>query len=84
MSSFHYKAISMIMNNLSDFRKDIEVHFPVASARFNAPANYIQTEDMIRMLEWERSKITEDMEREEQLHNTMSSVIVIPKKVEPM
>lgn len=74
----------MIMNNLSDFRKDIEVKFPIASVRSNAPANYIQTEDMIRMLEWERSKIAEDMEREEQLYNTMSSVIIFPQKVEPM
>ncbi|KAG2720575.1 hypothetical protein I3760_02G041600 [Carya illinoinensis] len=65
-------------------RKDIEVKFPIASVRFNAPANYTQTEDMIRMLEWERSKIAEDMEREEQLYNTMSSVIIFPQKDEPM
>ncbi|XP_059459337.1 protein DEFECTIVE IN MERISTEM SILENCING 3-like isoform X2 [Corylus avellana] len=48
-------------------RKDVEVKFPVASGKSNAPVTYIQTEDMIKKLEWERSKFVEDMQREQQL-----------------
>jgi hypothetical protein len=44
----------------------------VASGKSNAPVTYIQTEDMIKKLEWERSKFVEDMQREQQLldHST--------------
>uniref|UniRef100_A0A2N9IR68 Protein DEFECTIVE IN MERISTEM SILENCING 3 n=1 Tax=Fagus sylvatica TaxID=28930 RepID=A0A2N9IR68_FAGSY len=48
-------------------REDVQVKFPVTSGKSNVTADYIQTEDMIRTLEWERSKITEDLRREEQL-----------------
>lgn len=57
----------MIMNIFSAFRKDVEVKFPVTSGKSNAPVTYIQTEDMIKKLEWERSKFVEDMQREQQL-----------------
>ena len=55
------------MKILSDFREHVQVKFPVTSGKSNVTADYIQTEDMIRTLEWERSKITEDLRREEQL-----------------
>ncbi|KAF3439852.1 hypothetical protein FNV43_RR18130 [Rhamnella rubrinervis] len=47
--------------------KGIEVKFPVISGESNVPENYIKTEDTIRMLKWERTNITEDMRREQEL-----------------
>ncbi|CAB4300658.1 unnamed protein product [Prunus armeniaca] len=48
-------------------RKDIEVKFPATSGESSMPAKYLETEDMIKKLKWERSHVTEDMQREQEL-----------------
>ncbi|BBG97658.1 defective in meristem silencing 3 [Prunus dulcis] len=48
-------------------RKDIEVKFPATSGESSMSAKYLETEDMIKKLKWERSHVTEDMQREQEL-----------------
>ncbi|XP_028799801.1 protein DEFECTIVE IN MERISTEM SILENCING 3 isoform X2 [Neltuma alba] len=48
-------------------RKEVEVNFPVASGESDLPLNYVQAEDMVRMLKWESYKIAADIRREQQL-----------------
>lgn len=43
--------------------------FPVASGESDVPAGYINSEDMIRMMKWERANIAGDMRREQELLN---------------
>ncbi|KAL5572127.1 hypothetical protein UlMin_021724 [Ulmus minor] len=47
--------------------KDIEVKFPVGSVESDLPASYINSEDTIRKLKWERANIAGDIIREQEL-----------------
>ncbi|RDX91974.1 Protein DEFECTIVE IN MERISTEM SILENCING 3, partial [Mucuna pruriens] len=48
-------------------RKEVEVKFPLISGESDLPPNYIETEDAVRKLNWETSKLLADIEREQQL-----------------
>ncbi|PON97290.1 Protein DEFECTIVE IN MERISTEM SILENCING [Trema orientale] len=48
-------------------RKDVEVKFPVVASGESVPADYIKSEDMIRMMKWERTNMAGDMRREQEL-----------------
>ena len=59
---------SSIMETLLLYcRNDVEVKFPVASGGSDVPANYTKSEEMIRMMKWERANIAADMKRERAL-----------------
>jgi len=55
------------LTTLSCCRKDVEVKFPLISGRSDVPPNYIETEERVRMLNWETSKLSADKHREQQL-----------------
>ncbi|ESW19313.1 hypothetical protein PHAVU_006G113900 [Phaseolus vulgaris] len=48
-------------------RKDVEVKFPLISGGSDVPSNYIETEETVRKLNWETSKLSADKHREQQL-----------------
>ncbi|KHN35383.1 hypothetical protein glysoja_029013 [Glycine soja] len=48
-------------------RKDVEVKFPLISGGSDVPPNYIETEEAVRKLNWETSKLAADKHREQQL-----------------
>ncbi|XP_010267598.1 PREDICTED: protein DEFECTIVE IN MERISTEM SILENCING 3 isoform X2 [Nelumbo nucifera] len=48
-------------------RKDIKVRFPISCTTSNLPANYIDMEDRIKEMKWEKERILEDMQREQAL-----------------
>ncbi|TKY61251.1 DEFECTIVE IN MERISTEM SILENCING 3 [Spatholobus suberectus] len=48
-------------------RKDVEVKFPLISGESGVPPNYIEAEDAVRKLQWEKSKLDADIQREQQL-----------------
>ncbi|BAT87837.1 hypothetical protein VIGAN_05125000 [Vigna angularis var. angularis] len=48
-------------------RKDVEVKFPLISGGSGVPPNYIETEEAVRKLNWETSKLSADKHREQQL-----------------
>ncbi|XP_050386516.1 protein DEFECTIVE IN MERISTEM SILENCING 3-like [Argentina anserina] len=48
-------------------RKNIDVKFLASSVESSMPANYIETEDMLKKLKLERTHVTEDMQREQEL-----------------
>ncbi|XP_077226590.1 uncharacterized protein LOC143859983 [Tasmannia lanceolata] len=47
--------------------KDMEVRFPVSSGISNVPVDITETEEKIRLIEWDKERIFEDMQREEAL-----------------
>ncbi|PRQ58501.1 hypothetical protein RchiOBHm_Chr1g0359991 [Rosa chinensis] len=48
-------------------RKNIDVKFLATTGESSMPANYIETEDMLKKLKLERTHVTEDMQREQEL-----------------
>ncbi|KAF8413342.1 hypothetical protein HHK36_001321 [Tetracentron sinense] len=48
-------------------RKDVDVRFPISSGTSNLPSDYIETEDQIKVMKWEKERIVEDMQREQAL-----------------
>ncbi|KAK7397442.1 hypothetical protein VNO78_18614 [Psophocarpus tetragonolobus] len=48
-------------------RKNVEVKFPLISGESDVPPNYIETEEAVRKLNWETSKLGDDKRREQQL-----------------
>lgn len=62
-----YVFFFLLIEVLSTLRKDIGVKFPATSGESSMPAKYLETEDMIKKLKWERSRVTEDMQREQEL-----------------
>lgn len=57
----------LIMKLLFTLRKDIDVKFLATSGESSLPANYIETEDILKKLKLERTHVTEDMQREQEL-----------------
>ncbi|KAM6583857.1 hypothetical protein CsatB_010859 [Cannabis sativa] len=49
--------------------QDVEVKFPLASGKTNVPAEYIECEDRIRKMKWERANVAADMRRIQELMN---------------
>ncbi|XP_043717370.1 protein DEFECTIVE IN MERISTEM SILENCING 3-like isoform X2 [Telopea speciosissima] len=54
-------------------RKDIEVRFPIGSGTTNLPLDYIQAEEKIKQMKWEKERLLEDMQREQALVNHVKS-----------
>ncbi|XP_027931212.1 protein DEFECTIVE IN MERISTEM SILENCING 3-like [Vigna unguiculata] len=48
-------------------RKDVEVKFPLIYGGSGVPPDYIETEEAVRKLNWETSKLSADKHREQQL-----------------
>lgn len=48
-------------------RTDIEVQFPIDFGRPNRPAKLIETEDQLKLLNWKKERLSEDVKREEAL-----------------
>ncbi|KAI4355246.1 hypothetical protein L6164_004039 [Bauhinia variegata] len=48
-------------------RKAVDVRFPIISGESDLPENYIEAEEVIRRMKWERSKLAVDVQREQQL-----------------
>lgn len=48
-------------------RKDMDVKFLATSGESSLPENYIETEDILKKLKLERTHVTEDMQREQEL-----------------
>lgn len=63
---FTSRDIFLIMNCYS-LRKNIDVKFLATTGESSMPANYIETEDMLKKLKLERTHVTEDMQREQEL-----------------
>lgn len=55
------------MKLLFTLRKDIDVKFLATSGESSLPANYIETEDVLKKLKLERTHVTEDMQRAQEL-----------------
>lgn len=60
-------SFTPLNNPLFDLRKDMAVKFPVITGESDVPASYIETENTIRMMQWERTSIAGDIRREEEL-----------------
>ncbi|XP_042487850.1 protein DEFECTIVE IN MERISTEM SILENCING 3-like isoform X2 [Macadamia integrifolia] len=50
-------------------RKDTEVRFPIDSGTTNLPPDYIQAEENMKKMNWEKERLLEDMQREQALMN---------------
>ncbi|KAJ7959354.1 Defective in meristem silencing 3 [Quillaja saponaria] len=50
-------------------REDVDVRFPIASARSKQPENYIETERQIKEMSLKKDKIVDDVKREQRLLN---------------
>lgn len=48
-------------------RKEVGVKFPLISGESDVPPNYIEAEDVVRKLKWEKTKLDADIQREQQL-----------------
>ncbi|KAF9616413.1 hypothetical protein IFM89_029667 [Coptis chinensis] len=53
-------------------RNEVEVVFPRSSGMSSLPINYLETEERIKMMKWEKERIAEDIQREEALLNHAS------------
>ncbi|KAL5703998.1 hypothetical protein ACHQM5_022480 [Ranunculus cassubicifolius] len=50
-------------------KKVVEVRFPVSTETANLPLNYLEAEQQIKLMKWEKERIFEDIQREEALLN---------------
>ncbi|KAE9605747.1 hypothetical protein Lalb_Chr10g0100591 [Lupinus albus] len=46
---------------------NLDVKFPVTSGKYEVPASLIEAEEMLRKMQWESTKLDEDVKREQQL-----------------
>lgn len=58
---------TFLIMNCYTLRKNIEVKFLAASGESSMLANYIETEELLKKLKLERTYVTEDMQREQEL-----------------
>lgn len=66
--------------NLSDLRASIDVKFPKGCGTSTLPANYLETEKLIKEMKWKGEKIQEDMQREQALLNHAMFSFEVKKK----
>ncbi|XP_008783196.2 protein DEFECTIVE IN MERISTEM SILENCING 3 isoform X1 [Phoenix dactylifera] len=64
--------------NLGD-RKDVEVKFPI-SPGISKPADVIEIEEKLKLMNWQKERLEEDVQREEALLNNAKNLFNIQKQ----